>query len=116
MEARNNTVLVVEDDPEIRECVAELLELEGYEVHTAANGRQAFDWLIAHPPPRLMVLDLMMPVMNGWQLLEKMREEELDIPVIVTSANLTRDIEATEVLEKPYQVDDLLDAVKHCAA
>ena len=110
------TVLVVDDDRSIRESVAELLEFEGYEVYTAIHGQEALDWLQSNPPPRLVVLDLMMPVMDGWELLERLREADIQIPVIVTSANVTPDVHADDVLEKPFQVDDLLDAVKHHAA
>lgn len=111
------TVLVVEDDGLIREALAELLELEDYKVHTAANGREALDWLLAHRPPRLIVTDLMMPVMDGWELLEHLREHEhlADVPVVVTTANTDAPPEpALEVLEKPYELDELLDAVRHC--
>jgi CheY-like chemotaxis protein len=67
------TVLVVEDDASTRAGLTALLEAEGYSVLGAENGRQALDLLASGDPPRLILLDLMMPVMDGWQFLVQQR-------------------------------------------
>jgi CheY-like chemotaxis protein len=78
-------VLIVEDDEAIRETLRELLEFEGFEVATAANGREAVSQLQRTERPCLILLDLMMPVMNGWEFLRKRREDLTiaTIPVVV---------------------------------
>jgi CheY-like chemotaxis protein len=88
-------VLVVDDDPDLRHMVRTLLELEGCEVVTAADGREALLQARAHRPS-VIVLDLMMPVMNGWSFrTEQLRDAALaDIPVLVTTA-------ATEAIARP---------------
>jgi CheY-like chemotaxis protein len=88
-------VLVVDDDPDLRHMVRTLLELEGCEVVTAADGREALQQARAHRPS-VIVLDLMMPVMNGWSFRqEQLRDAALaHIPVLVTTA-------ATEVIARP---------------
>ncbi|APR88113.1 response regulator [Minicystis rosea] len=82
------TVLVVDDDFDLRQTVRDILQEEGYVVDTAANGREALDRLRRTDPPRVMVLDLMMPVMDGWQLLDELERDDTlpDIPVVVISA------------------------------
>jgi CheY-like chemotaxis protein len=111
-------VLLVEDDEAIRESLSELLESEGYRVVTARNGRQALDWLTTSSElPALVLLDLMMPVMSGLEVLEAMRAlpdaARRDLPVIVLTASRERPhapgVIAT--LRKPIDVDDLLDAI-----
>ncbi len=67
---RRPNVLVVDDDDSIREVLAEVLREEGYDVSCAGNGEQALTELREHGNPDLMLLDLMMPVMSGWELLE----------------------------------------------
>lgn len=111
-------VLIVEDDSCIRETVKEVLEMEGYRVHTAENGREALELLrndIAYPV--LILLDLMMPVMNGWQFLEARRNSRTfsKLPVVVVSAvaEEARDSGATEILRKPPDLESLLSAVRH---
>lgn len=110
-------VMVVEDDPSIREVVTQILKFEGYTVHTAENGQQALDQLKRIPYPVLILLDLMMPVMNGWQFLEVRKKNAVlaALPVVVVSAiadqNGTPD--ATEVIRKPPDIDSLLGVVHH---
>jgi CheY-like chemotaxis protein len=72
-------ILVVDDDPDIRAIIAHLLELEGFQVTTAANGRAALDQ-IAHQPPRLVLLDLQMPVLTGWEVLSQLRRAQPAVP------------------------------------
>lgn len=113
-------VLVIEDDEAIREAVAEVLAAEGYEVTEAANGLEGLHEARARPPS-LIVLDLMMPTMNGWQFREAQRQEPTlaDIPVIVISAYC--DIEGPSLYEsarfpKPFDLVTLLLAVDKYAA
>jgi CheY-like chemotaxis protein len=81
-------VLVVEDEDVIRETFGLALELEGYKVFTAANGKEALDLLSKIPAPCLILLDLMMPVMNGWEFIEAVQKDASlsTIPVVVVTA------------------------------
>jgi len=121
VEQTQTRVLVVDDDRAIRGFVAEVLEDEGYEVRTAGNGCEALEvsriWT-----PDLIVLDLMMPIMDGWTF--RARQRGLDalskVPVVVTSAaaSLRADRDALDpcvLLPKPFAIDDLLGAVQSCA-
>ena len=82
------TILVVEDNDDVREMMTVTLELEGHEVYTAANGRQALAQLENGLRPCVILLDLMMPVMNGWEFRSALQRDERfkDIPVVVVSA------------------------------
>jgi two-component system, chemotaxis family, chemotaxis protein CheY len=84
------TVLVVDDDDDVREGLQSFLEAEGHSTHCAANGREALSLLRAEPePPRLILLDLMMPVMSGWEVLVELDVDPLwrEIPVAIMSAH-----------------------------
>lgn len=113
-------VLVVEDDSDIRFGLGVLLEDEGYKAVTAANGRQALAVLRAMPRlPSLILLDLMMPEMDGWQFrAEQRRDPELaSIPVMVLSAaadlpKQTAKLGAVGAMQKPVQVEELLAEIK----
>jgi CheY-like chemotaxis protein len=109
-------VMVVEDDLDTREMLCRFLELEGYRVVGASNGRQALDRLAGGTQACVIVLDLMMPVMDGWQFRrEQIRDTQLSrIPVIVVSAagrDRVERIDANEVLSKPVDLDELLACV-----
>ena len=110
-------VLVVDDDPDILEALAEILEVEGFSVRRARNGQEALDRL--DPAPDLILLDLMMPVMDGWEFAQRLRQLELRqrAPVIVLSADRNvgakaRDIGAVGHLAKPFELNELLDMVR----
>ena len=112
-------ILVVDDDPDIRESLREVLEDEGYAVACVGNGREALDYLHREPRPRVILLDLMMPVMDGWQFRrEQQRDPSLaPIPVVVVSG--TRDAARSAAalgpatcLEKPVGFDELVEAVR----
>ena len=110
------TVFVVEDDVDTRDMLGRFLELEGFQVELAANGRQALDRLTAGMHPCVILLDLMMPVMDGWQFRrEQVRDRELaDIPVIVVSAagrERIAEIDANAYLTKPVDLEQLLERV-----
>src|SRR4051812_25335110 len=81
-------ILVVEDSPSVREALCDLLTLEGYDVAEAKNGRDALDRLYQWPRPRLVILDLVMPVMSGGEFLEAGRNyaAENGIPILLFSA------------------------------
>src|SRR5690242_2846236 len=83
-----HTILVVEDDPDIRELVSEVLCQSGYHVAEAGNGQEALDFLKAHDQPCVMLLDLMMPVLSGPELLEILADDPRfsKLPVVVVSA------------------------------
>jgi CheY-like chemotaxis protein len=109
------TVLVVDDDYDLRQTLKEVLQDEGYQVETAANGKEALDVLHRSNPPRVMVLDLMMPVMDGWQLLEALRHDEslADLPVVVISAGKgVRAPDAREYLSKPLDYYKLVTTLE----
>jgi CheY-like chemotaxis protein len=112
--APRRSVLVVEDDEDIRAAIAEILEGEGYEVGIAANGSEALDELEHMLRPCLILLDLMMPVMNGHEFLARLRELPRlnDVPVLVLTAVSTEAPPgARGLLRKPFIVEELLDAV-----
>jgi CheY-like chemotaxis protein len=110
------TVFVVEDDHDTRDMLGRFLELEGFQVEVAANGRQALDRLSAGVLPCVIVLDLMMPVMDGWQFRRQqvLDSEIADIPVIVVSAagkDRMAGIDANAYLAKPVDLEQLLEQV-----
>jgi CheY-like chemotaxis protein len=110
-------VLVVDDETDIREAVSEVLEEEGYEVCGAGDGAEALS-KARERHPSVVLLDLMMPGMNGWEFraAQKGDPELAGIPVIVLSAlGKTAGLDAAEYLQKPFDLDDLLSAVRHHA-
>ncbi len=110
--------MLIEDDDAIREITRELLESEGYKVATAANGQKALELLATMDPlPCLILLDLMMPVMDGWQFMEKKRaDSKLNaIPVVAFSALEERKISTArtdDVIRKPINPDVMIKIIK----
>ncbi len=119
-EARN--ILLIEDDAGIRESVAECLASEGYLVSPVANGVEGLDFLRRQKRPDLIVLDLVMPLMNGSQFLQALRGDPVlkDIPVILMTAAMPSAgmpiPTADGYLAKPFELTDLLDAVERHAS
>jgi CheY-like chemotaxis protein len=109
-------VLIVEDDPDLRAMIDQLLFLEGFETVTAENGCAALDVLCREPRPHVILLDLMMPVMDGWRFRaeQRRRAEIAGIPVIVLSAVTERaaGFDAVALLSKPLNFDRLLAVVR----
>ena len=108
------TVMVVEDDLDLREMIEMLLTVEGLHPVPATNGREALRALHGDEPrPDVILLDLMMPEMNGWQFREaQLAEPELaGIPVIVMSAVTERAIDGVPFIKKPFDSDQLLAAI-----
>ncbi len=117
------TVLVAEDDHEIREAVEVLLSEVGYRVLTAADGRQTLELLRklvgTTDFPAVLLLDLMMPVMNGWEVLTELRANpKLALPVVIVSAFADQAPKegVQAVLKKPVQVSQLLGALEAAIA
>lgn len=107
------TVLVVEDDQDIRETLAEFLEDAGYAVRTAANGQEGLTALRRDAAPCVMILDLMMPVMTGNELYEAMLADPqlATVPVIVSTSDPSRAPSGVLVIKKPVDLGRLLDTV-----
>ena len=107
-------VLVVEDDEDVRACLEEALAGAGLDVDTATNGREALERLDDGEPPAVILLDLMMPVLDGAGfMVERAQRPDLRaIPVVVLTASGVRRVEgARAVLQKPFALDDLYAVV-----
>jgi CheY-like chemotaxis protein len=111
-----HTVLIVEDDEAIREALAELLQETGYLVKTAPNGLEALKQLELAGRPCLTILDLMMPVMNGWDFLAELRSSgREDYPVLVLSADTSNMPTGYPAFRKPTPLKKILNVVQdHC--
>jgi CheY-like chemotaxis protein len=115
-------VLVVDDDADIRESITDVLEMRGYRVQSAVNGQQALDILRGGGRPCVILLDLMMPVLNGWEFrAEQTRDESLaSVPVVIISGDGSTSQKAatmgiSQYLRKPLELSVMLDVVKrHC--
>ncbi len=110
-------ILVVDDDLDILETLEQALEVEGYEVAIAADGQAALDLIGSGMRPDLILLDLMMPVMNGWKFLEVVKEDPAysAIPVVVSTAMSSKAetvSSAAAFLRKPLDLDPLLAFVR----
>ena len=111
-------VLVVEDDRDLREVLAESLQLEGYEVVEAVDGLDALERLRAGVRPALVVLDLVMPRMDGRQFLVALRADHAlaDLPVVLVTGTPPRDLagQVQGLLKKPIGTAELLAAIARC--
>ena len=106
-------ILVVDDEHDIRELIAEALALEGYDVSTASDGQIALEQAQANLPD-LILLDLMMPVMSGWEFMEAQRRdpELASIPVLVVTASFDSEVGgAAALMRKPFDLETLLPIV-----
>jgi CheY-like chemotaxis protein len=99
------SVLIVDDDRDIREALAEILRDEGFTVREARDGAEALE-KIADAAPDLVLLDLMMPVMDGWQVMAVLRERRHKLPVVVMSAVPAEG--CADYVQKPISLDRLL--------
>ncbi len=110
-------ILLVEDDSGIRDSVAEVLESEGYEVSAFASGTDALEWLAREVPPDVLLVDLVMPVMSGGELLARVRADPrlAGVPAVLMTAAIPTaqsPIPAADAtLPKPFELDALLDVV-----
>jgi CheY-like chemotaxis protein len=108
-------LMIVDDDVDASAVLADLLDVEGYDVTCCSNGKDALDHLRTCPLPGLIILDLQMPVMNGWQFRREQRADRLlsDIPVVVVSGfSDSAEIQANAVMRKPVDVDRLLAVIR----
>ena len=110
-----STILVVDDERNIREVVAAVLQDEGYDVRTAINGRRAIE-LLREGRPALILLDVQMPELDGREVLRWARAQPAlaDTPVVMMSSALWADVgdpQATAFLPKPFDLDHLLSTV-----
>jgi CheY-like chemotaxis protein len=112
-------ILIVEDDPDLARLMAEVLDAAGYRTAIAANGREALEPLRMNNRPDLILLDMMMPVMDGWAFREEQRKllEAASIPVVVVTADgdarrKAASLQAAGYLAKPISIDGLLGAVE----
>ena len=110
-------ILVVDDDPAIRDVVVDILEMSDYKVRTASNGAEALDQIRSEQPAAVL-LDLMMPVMDGWEFLRRCRcgPPCAAVPVAIMSAahdaaSAASRLGAQAYLAKPFEIDAVLDVV-----
>jgi DNA-binding response OmpR family regulator len=115
-------VLFVDDDPDLRETVHMMLDLAGYEVRCVQNGQEALA-AVAEKMPGVVLLDMLMPIMNGWQCATELRARfGQDVPIVVVTAAEHAHARAAQiggvadVLQKPFDMDDLLDIVGRYAS
>jgi CheY-like chemotaxis protein len=111
-------VMIVEDDADVRESIVEVLEDNAYTVLGAANGREALERLRTGEKPCLILLDIMMPIMDGWEFraLQEKDPELSSIPIVVLTAHAdveqaARGMHASGSLRKPVKLDSLLATV-----
>jgi CheY-like chemotaxis protein len=112
----NLQILVVDDDPSILHTVAELLDMEGYAVETATNGAEALRY-VEQAEPSLVLLDMRMPVMDGWTFVRVLKERGRRLPILVMTAaqdakQWAEEVGAAGYVAKPFDLEDLLDAVE----
>lgn len=109
-------ILIVDDDQGIRDTLCLALELEGFQAAVAEHGEVALDYLKSHSKPNLVLLDLMMPVMNGWDFVQKVRDipDLSNLPIVVVTAFGARakGLAVQGHLEKPVELEALLSTVK----
>jgi urea transport system substrate-binding protein len=113
---RAGPILIVEDDPDILSSVADILDFEGYEVVTATDGTLGLE-MLETSEPTLILLDMRMPGLNGWDFARIMKERGHDVPMLVMTAaqdarRWAEEIGAVGYIPKPFHIIDLLDAVE----
>jgi CheY-like chemotaxis protein len=114
----SRTVLVVDDDEDLREVTVDLLRARGYDADGAEDGAAALERIRAAGVPAVILLDMRMPVMNGWQFARVFREHhDRSAPIVVVTAasdahRSAKEVEADGWLSKPFDPDELLAAVE----
>jgi CheY-like chemotaxis protein len=114
-----HSILIVDDDPSILSTLAEFLDLEGYPVQTATNGAEALAVVERHTPA-LVLLDMRMPVLDGWGFARALRERGCTLPIMVmTAAQDARqwadEVGAAGYVAKPFDLPDILTAIQRIA-
>ena len=108
-------LLIVEDDECSRAALGDIFDFEGYPVALCSNGAEALDYLRSRPLPLLIILDLQMPVMNGWQFHDECKKDAhlAVLPMVVISAFPSPgNLEVDAVVQKPIDIERLLDLVR----
>ena len=108
------SVLIVDDDTDSATALASILEYKGYRAATASNGKVAMEYLRAHELPSLIILDMFMPEMDGWEFRRRQKENPrlANVPVVVVTAfGRETKVDADEVLSKPVELDRLLKII-----
>lgn len=120
---RRALILVVEDDDLLRDTLCEVLEDDGFDAVGATNGLHALALLEGLPPPDLIILDLMMPVMNGWDFHARLKAKPslAVVPILLLSAYVHREThtgpqDVEGAVQKPVSIDDLLGWVRRLIA
>ena len=111
----DRSILIVDDDAAAVDSLAQILTDEGYQVSSATNGKEALVYLRGAPPPRVIILDLFMPEMDGWEFRrEQLKDSKLSaIPVVVmTGASIYAGIDANVIVHKPLDVERFLSLVE----
>ena len=111
----DRSILIVDDDAAAVDSLAQILTDEGYRVSSATNGKEALVYLRGAPAPRVIILDLFMPEMDGWEFRrEQLRDPNLSsIPVVVmTGASIYAGIDANVIVHKPLDVDRFISLVQ----
>ena len=113
-----HTVLLVEDDAPLRELMREALELSGYNVVAADNGRDALAAMARIEHVCLIILDLLMPVMNGWEFFSEIQSRPAlaEVPVVVHTSEPSQAPAGARVLQKPIKLERLLSVVQEFCA
>jgi CheY-like chemotaxis protein len=112
---KSPSILIVDDEPSIRNILASILEDEGFRVSTAGNGREALD-LAKQAPPDIVLTDLMMPIVDGYQLIDGIREERIPVRAIIAMSAVAvagdKSPNADLFLAKPFDVELILNSVQ----
>ena len=113
-----NTILVVDDEPNIRETAAFILQMEGFEVVKACNGEEGLEAIHKYSP-KMILLDVMMPELSGWKTFDKIKENDMwrNIPIIFLTARTDRVAKhaggflAEDYIEKPAKIQELKERI-----
>jgi CheY-like chemotaxis protein len=114
------TILIVEDNELARANLTKILESAGYRTDAAVNGREALDYLESKPSPDLILLDMLLPVLDGWRFLEELqRIKKPTAPIIVTTGTVlsrkwAEDHGCAGFVRKPIDVEKLLHEIQRC--
>ena len=114
----NRTVMVVDDDEDLRNALGDVLREEGYQVVCVADGAEALSWLRGNPEPGIILLDLMMPIMSGWQFREQQRRDprlaqiRTAVMTAIPNARAAEQLAADYFLPKPVLLAELLEVVE----
>ena len=115
-----HTILIVEDNELARANLVKILESAGYSPASVTNGREALDYLESKPPPDLILLDMLLPVLDGWRFLDHLRKtNKTTAPIIVTTGTVlsrkwAEDHGCAGFIRKPIDVDELLNEIQRC--